>query len=452
MIFNATMNVIRTVNGISCRKLFVGTFVALLLLTPFSNAESIEIQKVTSPGGIEAWFVENRSLPLVSMRFGFSGAGASQDPEGKEGLANLMSGLLDEGAGEMTSEQFREQLEDLSIELSFWAGRDNFGGVLEMLSVYKEEAFNLMELAMNQPRFDEKPFNRIRTQIEISVEQSKTDPESLAWDTMSKVLFDEHPYANPVDGTLESLASITPQDLRDAHKRLFGRDNLKIAVVGDISAKELGKYLDQVFLSLPESSELIELADIEAPSGRIENVFLDVPQTVIRFALPGILRNDPDFFPAFVMLHIFGSGSFTSWLYQEVREKNGLAYSVSANLYYNDHNGLIVGGAETRTENTEEVIKLVKQQIEKMATEGPSQDEIDSAQKYLTGSYALRFDTSGKIARQMLGLQLAGFGSDYIDTRNGKINAVTIDEVRKVAKRLLSDIEPSIVTIGRNSG
>ncbi len=422
---------------------------ALFIALTVPSVRATEVQEVTSPGGIKAWLVEEHGVPLLSMRFAFKGSGSSQDPEGKEGLANLMSGLLDEGAGELTSQAFQEKLEDLSITIKFNAGRDSFGGTLNTLTMNRDEAFDLLALAVNDPRFDDEPVERIRTQIITSIKRSERDPNTVAGRAFSRILFAGHPYERPNNGTKESLETITTEDLIDFHRRAIARDNLRIGVVGDITAEELGAYLDQVFLPLPEKADLLALQEVEAPLGLTESIDLDVPQTVIRFALPGLKRHDPDFFPAFVMAHILGGGSFSSWLYEEVREKRGLAYGISADLSLYQHTGLIAGGTATRTENTDKAIEIIKQQLNRMATEGPTQEELEAAQKFLTGSYALRFDTSGKIAGQLLGIQLNDLGSDYFVTRNDKVRSVTLEDVKRVAKRLLSDKEPSIVTVGR---
>ena len=433
-------------------SLFAQVFVAFtLFFFVVQSAKAIEIQKVISPSGIEAWLVEERSLPVITFRFGFESGGAIQDPPGKEGLAYLMSGLLDEGAGGIGSQEFQQTLNDLSLSLWFSSGRDTFYGYLQTLTPHKTKAFELLSIAVNEPHIDEEPFERIRTQIITSLQRAETEPDSIASKTMSKLLFADHIYERPVKGTIKSLESITPADIHAFRKKIFGRDNLKIGVVGDISPDELGEMIDKVFQKLPEKSDIDEVSFVVPKSGVTESVELDVPQTVIRYALPGLERHDPDFFAAYLMSQILGESSFTSWLYEEIREKRGLAYGIYISLDAYDHSGLLAGRTSTRSENVQEVIDLIEQQINRMATKGPTQEELDATKTYVTGSYALRFDTSEKIAGQLLGIQLTNRGFDYINTRNSKVNAVTLEDVKRVAKRLLLNAELSFVIVGNQS-
>ena len=436
----------------SIRGLILQFIIALsIIFFVIQSARAIEIQRVISPGGIEAWLVEERSLPIITFRYGFQSGGAIQDPDGKEGLSYLMSGLLDEGAGGISSQEFQRELNELSMSLWFTSNRDTFYGYLQTLTPHKDRAFELLSLAVNEPHIDEEPFERIRTQIITRIQRNETEPDSIASKEMSKLLYPNHSYERPVRGRVESLESITPDDIHAFRKKIFGRDNLKIGVVGDIDAEELGKMIDRVFLTLPEKSDLEEVSYIVPESGVTESIELDVPQTIIRYALPGLERHDPDYFAGYLMSQILGESSFTSWLYDEIREKRGLAYGIYISLDAFDHSGTLAGRTSTRPENVQKVIDLIKQQIHRMATEGPTQAELDAAKTYLTGSYALRFDTSDKIAGQILGIQLTDRGFDYINTRNSRVNAVSLEDVKRIAKQMLLNVEPTFVIVGNQS-
>jgi zinc protease len=167
------------------------------------------------------------------------------------------------------------------------------------------------------------------------------------------------------------------------------------------------------------------------------SVEIDVPQSVVMVGGPGIARNDPDFIPAYVMNHILGGGSFSSRLYREVREVRGLAYSVYSALLPMDRSSLFLAGTATRSDRAEQSLDVIRQEISRMAEQGPTEAELAEAKSYLTGSFPLRFDTSSKIANQLVQLQVDDLGIDYIDKRNGLIEAVTLADVRRVAKRLL---------------
>ena len=419
-------------------------FAASLYVLP---AQAVEIQKVVSPGGIEAWLVEDHTIPQIAVNFSFNG-GAAQDPKGKEGLTRLLAATLDEGAGDLPSQAFQARLEELAVTISFDAGKDRFYGNLRTLTPTRDEAFELLHLALTNPRFDPEAVGRMKAQLISSAKRNAEDADAIAALSYTEAALGDHPYARPTGGTPESLETLTPEDLVQQHKRLVARSDLTIGVVGAIDAKTLASLLDRVFAGLPEDGDLSAIPEVTAKTGLQVSKSLQVPQTTLMFGLPGLKRDDPDYQAAYVMNHILGGGSFTSWLYEEVREKRGLAYGVNTSLIPYDHMGLVLGSTATRADRADETLKIVLEQIDRMATKGPTQAELDSAKRYLTGSYALRFDSSGKIASQLVALQNADLGIDYFDRRNSEIEAVTLDDVNRVAQRLLAGKEPTVVSVG----
>ena len=419
---------------------------ALAAITWSASAEAIDIQKVVSPHGITAWLVEDNSIPMVSMSFAFAG-GAAQDPADRPGVASMLSGLLDEGAGKLDSKAFQAKLDDLSIEMSFNAGRDNFYGSLKTLDANRDEAAHLLKLALAEPRFDSEPVGRIRSQIITSIKQGERSPNQLAAQAMRKAIFPDHPYGRPVVGTPESVAAITVADLKAFRQKTFARDNLKVAIVGAIDAKAAGAMLDEIFGDLPAKADLAAVPNVTAKSGGRIDIPLSVPQTVISFAAPGITRSDPQLIPAFVASYILGGGT-DSRLYKAVRVKRGLAYSVGLGLDPLQHSGIIAGGTQTKSGQGEAVIALIKEEIARFAKDGPTAQELAKAKAYLIGNYPLRFVTSGGIADQLLGLQIDGKGIGYVDRRNGLIAAVTIDDVRQVSRRLFGGNDWTVVKVG----
>ncbi|WP_417675845.1 M16 family metallopeptidase [Roseibium sp.] len=419
-------------------------FAASLYVLP---AQAVEIQKVVSPGGIEAWLVEDHTIPQIAVNFSFNG-GAAQDPKGKEGLTRLLAATLDEGAGDLPSQAFQARLEELAVTISFDAGKDRFYGNLRTLTPTRDEAFELLHLALTKPRFDAEAVGRMKAQLISSAKRNAEDADAIAALSYTEAALGDHPYARPTGGTPESLETLTPEDLVQQHKRLVARSDLTIGVVGAIDAKTLASLLDRVFADLPEDGDLSAIPEVMAKTGLQVSKSLQVPQTTLMFGLPGLKRDDPDYQAAYVMNHILGGGSFTSWLYEEVREKRGLAYGVNTSLIPYDHMGLVLGSTATRADRADETLKIVLEQIDRMATKGPTQAELDSAKRYLTGSYALRFDSSGKIASQLVALQNADLGIDYFDRRNSEIEAVTLDDVNRVAQRLLAGKEPTVVSVG----
>jgi zinc protease len=402
-------------------------------------ARATTIERVVSPGGIEAWLVQEPAVPLITVEFAFAG-GSVQDPPGKAGTASLTAAVLDEGAGDLDSKTFADRLGRKAIEMGFDADRDHIRGSLRTLQENRDEAFDLLRLALTAPRFDAPDVELNRAQILSLLRRQTTSPTDIASQRWWATAFAGHPYGRPVNGTPESLPGITGDDLKAYAHRVLARQSLKIAVVGDIDADTLKPLLDRVFGALPEQADLapIESATPQGLGRRID-VSLDVPQTVVDFGGPGIARQDPDFMAAYIVNHILGGGSMSSRLYQEVREKRGLVYSVSDNLVWLDHAALFFGGTATRTARTGETLDLIQKEIRRLAAEGPSQAELTAAKNYLNSSFALNLDTSGKIAAFLVQLQLDHLGTDYFQRRPAMIDAVTLDDARRVAKRLLDD-------------
>lgn len=425
--------------------------IALLCLSFFGafSAQAMEIERVVSPGGIEAWLVQEDEVPVIVMEVAWKG-GAATDPEGKSGVANMVSGLLDEGAGELTSSEFQIRMQDIAARMSFSADSDYFTGTLTTLANHKDEAFELFSMAITEPRFDEDAVERIRGQIATIVARNRQSPDWIATNNWYKAAFGDHPYARDEDGTPESIAAITRDDLAAFTENALARDNLKIAVVGPVSPSELRILLDKTFGALAAEAKVPEVPKVKvAGDGEVQVVIRDFPQSVMIFGLQGVEREDPDFIPAYVMNYILGGGGFSSRLTEEVREKRGLAYSIGSYLYPMDHAAMLLGQVGTKNERVGQTLSLVRKELARMAEEGVTEEELKDAKTYLTGSYPLRFMSNSSIANQLLGIQIAGYGIDYVDRRNGLIEEVTREDVARVAKRLLKPDELLVTIVGK---
>lgn len=395
------------------------------------------IQHLVSPGGIEAWFVQEATVPLIAMEYAFAG-GASQDPAGKPGVANMVADLLDEGSGDLDSRVFHERLDRRAIELSFNASRDYFGGSLRMLKDTKDEAFGLLHSALTSAHFDPADVERVRSQIMSGLQRDTANPEALAGRKFMEMAFgDDHPYGRQTPGTLESVPTITVAEMKDYARRVIAKDTLKVAVVGDVDPATLGALLDRTFGDLPAKASLVPVPKIAvAKPPQRAFVPLDVPQTVITFGSPGIMRHDPDFMAGYVVNHILGGGSLSSRLYREVREKRGLAYSIYGSLAWMESSSLFIGNTATRADRAGDTIDALEKEVRRMAADGPTQKELDEAKSYLKGSQMLALDTSSKLASALLQYQLDRLPIDYLEKRNALIDAVTLDDAKRAAQRL----------------
>ncbi|MEM1038801.1 MAG: pitrilysin family protein [Pseudomonadota bacterium] len=414
-------------------------------------ARAVDIQTVTSAKGVKALLVEDYAVPLVSFSFSFKG-GSTQDAEGKEGTANLLSSMLDEGAGDLDSKAFQEALDDNGMEYRFSSSVDSFSGSLRTVVDVSDRSFELMAAMINRPRFDAEPIERIKVALGNRIESAKSNPNALVTKLWRETVFKDHPYARPLTGTKETLAAITAEDLEDYRKRIFARDNLVIGVVGAISADRLKTVLDQIFGDLPEKSQRADVPELvftAADANRTVHMDFATPQTNIRLALPGLKRDDPDFFAAYLVNYVLGGGSFSSRFFKEVREKRGLAYGVYSYLATFDSGGLVGGGSATQADRAQTTIDVLREEIARMGREGPTQEEFDQAKAYIIGSYPIsNLDTSGKIASVLVAIQTADLGIDYIDKRAEYLNAVTLEDAKRVAKDLFST-PPLVVTVGQ---
>lgn len=421
--------------------------VVFLVLPAITARAAVTIQEVKSDSGVSAWLVEDYSVPIVAIQFAFEG-GSSQDPAGKEGLANLMTGLFDEGAGDLDSDTFQTRLDDAGAEMSFNATRDGIYGSMRMLAETKDEAFDLLRLAVEKPRFDQAPIDRIRGQVLSGIIAGERDPNTVAAAKWAQALYPGHPYSRQDEGTKESIAAITADDLRAFHKANFARDGLHVAVVGAIDAKTLKIQLDRLFGGLPEKQALTAVPDTDPVLGQQMQVTYDQPQTSLQMAYPGVKRSASDFYAAALMNEILGGGTFTSRLFKEVREKRGLAYGVSSALADSEHSAALVIGTATRSDRAAQTLAVVQDVVKKLADEGPTEQELAQTKQYLLGAYAINnLDSSGSIASTLIQLQLDHLGIDYIQNREAYLNAVTLDQVKAVAKKLLS-ARPAIMVVG----
>ena len=432
-------------------------FIAPLALAAFAflagaqAASAMTIEKIVSPAGIEAWLVREQATPLVALSYAFHG-GSSQDQADKSGTANLAAGMLDEGAGDLDSKAFHERLENRAIELGFQVGRDYFHGSLRTLSENRDEAFDLLRLALNKPRFDAEALERVRGQEVAGLRRETTNPNNIASKSWWTTAFPDHPYGRQTKGTIDTVPRITAGDLRDYVRRVFARNELTISIVGDIDAKAAGALIDRVFAGLPAKNDLKPVA-AATPRGLGRRIVtdLDVPQAVMTFGGIGIERNDPDFMAAYIVNHILGGGSFSSRLYREVREKRGLAYGVSDSLVWFKRAAVVLGGTATRADRTAEALDIIETETKRMAEEGPTPEEMAAAKAFLKGTYALSLDTSAKIAAQLTQIQLDRLGIDYIQRRGALIDAVTIADAKRVAKRLYGG-GMLVTVVGRPKG
>ena len=431
-------------------RFIVAACCAVVLALPAAAQQKIE--EVTSAGGIKAWLVNEPSIPFIALQIAFRG-GTSLDTDDRLGATNLMAGLLEEGTGDMDAAAYLRATESLAANFGFDAGRDSVRVSAQVLKSNADEALALLKQAIVSPAFNEAAIDRVRGQVISSIESALKDPSAIAEKTMARIAFGDHPYGRPSDGTVESVKALTQADLIAAHKAALSRDHLVIGVVGDVTAAELGPMLDALLGDLPaKGADLPKPVKFAAPAG-VTVVDFPTPQSVAIWAQDTEINlQHPDFMPTYVMNHILGGGGFGSRLTEEVREKRGLTYGVYSYLNWMEATEYMGGSVASGNGTIGQAIDVIRQEWARMASGGVTAEELEKAKKYLTGSYALRFDGNSKIARILVSSQMDHFPIDYAATRNDRVNAVTVEDIARVAKEVLHPDALQFVVVGQPEG
>jgi zinc protease len=425
----------------------IRALIALVFLAAPAVA-AVDIQEVKTPGGITAWLVEEHSIPFVALEIRFRG-GASLDAPGKRGAINLMTGLIEEGAGEMDSRAFAEAQEGLAARFGFDVGDDSLSVSARFLTENRDQAVDLLRLALTEPRFDQNAIDRVRAQVISIIRSDATDPEKIASRAFQAAAWGDHPYGSDLNGTVESVQALTRDDIVDARLRAMARDRVFVGVVGDITAAELAPLLDRLLGGLPATgAPMPPRATYQLEPG-VTVIDWESPQSVAVFGHEGIALDDPDYFAAYVANEALGGGGFGSRLMEEVREKRGLTYGIGSYLLPMDLGELVLGQVASANERMAETLDVVRAEWARIAGEGLTEKELADAKTFLTGAYPLRFDGNDTIAGILVGMQMNGFPLDYAETRNQKVEAVTMEDVRRVAQRLYRPDALGVVVVGR---
>ena len=425
-------------------------FVALVGLALPAHAE-MQITPVTSPGGITAWLVEDHNIPFTALEIQFRG-GTSLDAPGKRGAVNLMTSLIEEGAGDMDSRAFAEARDALAASFSFSPGQDSIGVSARFLTENRDQVITLLREALINPTFEQSAIDRVREQVLSNLRSDEKDPDTLASNALNRLAFGDHPYGSNGDGTIEAVTALTRDDIIAAHKGALARDRIYVSAAGDITAAELGPLLDRLFGDLPATGTPFPTRAPWLLEPGVTVIDFPTPQSTVLFGHVGIPRDDPDFFAAFILNEALGGGRFTARLMSEIREKRGLTYGIGSYLVGKDQAEMYLGQFSASNDKVAEAIAVVRAEWSRIATEGLTPDELATTKTYLTGSYPLRFDGNGPIASILVGMQMDDMPIDYAVTRNARIEAVTMDDIRRVAKRLYLPDALQFVVVGQPTG
>ncbi len=426
-------------------------FALTALLLSASAANAADVRNIDLGPQAQVWFVEDHTVPILSFNISLP-SGSAHDPRDKPGLAAITAAMMDEGAGNLNAAAFHQALAVKAIQFSARAERDFTVISVSSLAADAGEAMRLLQLALTRPRFDNEPLARVRASIIQSLQQDAAEPSSVASRAFMRDFFNGHPYGHASNGEVASINSVTQGDVRAFAKGHWVKNGIKIAVAGDITQPALTRLLGQTFAPLPGITVAPprDVGRLGRPGVHV--VSMDVPQPTAVFGLPGIMRGDPDFIPGYVANYIMGGGGFSSRLMDEVRTKRGLTYGVSTGLQNYRKASVMIGQVGTRANAINQTLQVVRQTMADFASRGPNQAELDDAKTYLTGSFPLAFASNTGIAAQLGTFQRQGLDVGYVLRRNALIQAVTIDDVRRVARRLFDPARLTVIVAGSPSG
>jgi zinc protease len=411
----------------------------------------VEIKTITSAGGINAWVVEELSIPFTALEIRVRG-GASLDEPGKRGAINLMMALIEEGSGDMDAQAFQTKLESLAASLSFRVYDDTASVSAQFLTENRDEVLALLRGALIEPRFDQAAIDRVRAQVLSGIASDAKNPNRIAGAAFNAAAFGDHPYGTSSDGTEESVNALTQDDMFAAHRNVLTRDRIFVSAVGDITAEELGPMIDTLLGDLPAEGPPLPDDIAFGLAGGTTIIDYETPQAVALFGHAGLKRDDEDFFAAYILNQVLGAGGFESRLMEEVREKRGLTYGISTFLVSKFHAEMMLGQVASANATIAEAIEVTRAEWARMATDGLTQDELDTAKTFLTGEYPLRFDGNGEIANIMVSMQMIGLPPEYVINRNDYIESVTLEDVNRVAAELMQPDALHFVVVGQPEG
>ncbi|WP_300301810.1 pitrilysin family protein [Ferrovibrio sp.] len=411
-----------------------------------------KIERITTPLGIEVWLVREPSIPMLALQASWRG-GSSSDPAGLEGRAGLAMGLLTEGAGDLEAEAFQNALREKAIALDFSADRDYSSVGLRTLTQHRARAFELLKLAMTAPRFDDEPVARTKAQARVAYERSRASPSALAGERFAELAYGDHPYGRRSSPSAASLERIDRAALAEFPRAVLARRNLSLGVVGDIAPEDLARLVDDSFGALPAEPQVALPPPVQVQTAKLPVVIpFPNPQSVVLLGAPGIAREDPDWYAATVLNQIIGGGSLSSRLFEEVREKRGLVYSVGTQLTPYKASALFAGSLATSNSQVVEALRLVRAELTRVARDGVDDDELAAAKSYMTGSFPLRLTSNAAIAGMLVAMRNTGLSPDYIEAYPGLINAVGQAEIRRVAQRLFAGDDYLVIVVGQPTG
>jgi zinc protease len=401
--------------------------------------------------GLKVIVYQRSDFPTVTMNAVMRG-GAYFDGD-VPGLATMSAELLTKGTATRSATRIVEEVEFLGGSIASGAGWDSTSVGVSILSKYCDEALEVLTDVLRNPAFPEEELERAQDQRIAAILQRKSSPGTLAQMQFARSVFKDHPYAQASEGTEESIRAMTREQLSSFHKRIFSASNMFIIAVGDVDPESFCESVQKLFGDLPASDRLIQEAAAPPARRGIEVQIVDRPQAVQSSVIVGhigIERKNPDYIAVSVMNTLFG-GYFGSRLNLNLREDKGYTYGAHSRFEGRMQPGPFMSGAEVRNEATEETIVEIIAEIKSLVDVPVKEEELESVQNYITGSFPIQIETPGQVAQRIIQIEMYDLGKTYYNTYNSKVLQLTTDDIQKTAQKYLFPDELSIIASGRGA-
>ncbi len=428
----------------------LGSLLLWALAASLGHATEIKPVRFVTPNGMTVLVVEQHFLPIVQVH-ALIKAGSAQDPPEKAGAAHLVASLLDEGTTSRTAKQIAEQIEYVGGRLAIKATEDMTTASARVLTKDVELGFELLADVLLHPTFPPQELERVRSEVLGGILSEKDEPGMVAAKAFNLLVFDGHPYRWPVNGTEETVPTITREDIQRFYTREYLPNQTILSIVGDITVERAIGLVTKYFGDWKRGDAPVRSVAAPTPLQKptVRLIEKDLTQATILVGHLGISRTNPDFYAVTVMNYILGAGGFSSRLMDSIRDNQGLAYSVGSIFEPNLMPGAFLVSLQTRNESANRAISGVLAELNGIRSAPVTDQELADAKAYLIGSFPLRLDTTGKLAEVVSLVEFYNLGPDYFTNYPRWIDQVTKEDVLRVAKQYLQPDRYALVVVGK---
>ena len=429
-------------------------FLLSCILLTFSQITlaAAKIEHWQTMGGSRVYYVHTEGLPMADIQVVFN-AGSASDGQ-QFGLSALTADLLDTGAGKWNADEIAQRFESVGAQFGVSSSMDTTTVSLRTLTdkTLFDKALETMQVILTKPAFNQADFKREQRRTLSGLKQQEESPAALASIAFYNALYGTHPYAHPESGVIKTVSAFKAADIRHFYQKFYVADNAIVVIVGALSKQQAEQTAEQLLAELPLGKRPEALPDVAMPlKATQQHIEFPSSQTHVLVGLPGSYRKDPDYFNLYVGNHILGGSGLVSKLFDEIREKRGLAYSASSNFMPMLKPGPFLISLQTRNDQTAQALQVLNQTLADFINKGPTEVELTAAKKNITGGFAMRFDTNKELAGYVAMIGFYEMPLDYLDTFQQKTEQVTVASITEAFKRRVNPQLLQTITVGKSA-